>query len=182
MAYILEYAENNIEEIAARLNRGEVGIFPCDTIYGICAKVSKESADRIYEIKERPLSKSFIELMLKDDIVEAGLKVGSDLLDLWPAPFTAIVENREGSTTALRVPSDTFLQKILSKTGPIYSTSVNVSGQASLLRFDDIFPVFGDKVDFIVNHPNLVPGQSSTLINAVKKPYQIIRQGAYKFD
>ena len=182
MAKILDYTEASIEEIAERLNRGEVGIFPCDTIYGICAKASKESADRIYEIKERPQSKSFIELMLKSDIIKLGLKVDQELLDLWPAPFTAIVENREGTTTALRVPSDIFLQKIILKTGPIYSTSVNLSGQASLLNFDDILPVFGDKVDFIVNHPSLIPGQSSTLINAVEKPYKIIRQGAYKFS
>ena len=52
----------------------------------------------------------------------------------------------------------------------------------SLLTFDDILPVFEDSVDFIVRHPNLVPGQSSTLINAIEKPYKVIRQGKYQFD
>lgn len=180
-AAIIEYLDENIKEIASRLVSGQVGIFPCDTIYGICACVSAENADRIYQIKERPQNKSFIELMLKDDIIRRGIHAESDLLERWPAPFTAILNNAEGGTTAVRVPSDPFLQKLLEYSGPIYSTSVNISGEASLLSYEDIVPVFGDRVDFIVRHPSLVPGQSSTLINATEKPYKIIRQGAYRF-
>lgn len=181
-AEIIDYKTENIPLIAERLKRGEVGIFPCDTIYGICACVCEESAERIYEIKHRPQSKSFIELMTKSDIDRRGLMVDEELLSRWPAPFTAIVKNSEGSTTAVRVPSDEFLQGLLKLTGPIYSTSVNYSGEMSLLTFDDILPVFEDSVDFIVRHPSLVPGQSSTLINAIEKPYKVIRQGKYQFD
>ena len=122
-AEIIDYKTENIPLIAERLKRGEVGIFPCDTIYGICACVCEESAERIYEIKHRPQSKSFIELMTKSDIDRRGLMVDEELLSRWPAPFTAIVKNSEGSTTAVRVPSDEFLQDLLKLTGPIYSTS-----------------------------------------------------------
>lgn len=181
-AKIIDYKAENIPYIAELLIKGEVGIFPCDTIYGICACVNDANADRIYEIKQRPQAKSFIELMVKEDIVNRGLKVDEELIKRWPAPFTAIVFNSEGTTTAVRVPSDEFLQKLLKMTGPIYSTSVNYSGQMSLLTFDDILPVFEESVDFIVRAPKLAPGQSSTLINATEKPYKVIRQGAYIFN
>ena len=51
MAEIIDWNDVVIEDISARLLRNEVGIFPCDTIYGICAKVSEETRERIYEIK-----------------------------------------------------------------------------------------------------------------------------------
>lgn len=181
-AAIIEYSLDNVPKIAERIKRGEVGIFPCDTIYGICASVSEANAERIYSIKERPQSKSFIELMTKADVIKRGLEIESDILDRWPAPFTAIARNPEGGTTAVRVPSDPFLQGLLALSGPIYSTSVNISGERSLLSFEEIFPVFASRVDFIVKHESLVPGKSSTLIDITSKPYRILRQGEYCFE
>ena len=46
--------------------------------------------------------------------------------------------------------------------------------------FEDIYPVFSEKVDFIVRKENIVKGESSTLLDATKRPCRIIRQGAYK--
>ena len=62
MAEIIDWNDVVIDDISARLQRNEVGIFPCDTIYGICAKVSEETRERIYEIKERPESKRLLVL------------------------------------------------------------------------------------------------------------------------
>lgn len=181
MADILNYSENIAKEVGERLKRGEVGIFPCDTIYGICSTATDENADRIYQIKERPQNKSFIQLMTKECLMESKLLVPEDLLSRWPAPFTAILSHENGSTVAVRVPSDDFLLSILSISGPIFSTSVNISGNPSLQDPDQIIEIFSDRVDFIVVNRALVSGQSSTLIDATKKPYQVIRQGAYHF-
>lgn len=182
MALILNYDDVSANEIGLMLKRGDVGIFPCDTIYGICATVSEENAERIYQIKQRPQSKSFITLMTKDQLVSSDLIVPEDLLVRWPAAFTAILANKEGVTTAVRVPSDDFLLSLMEVSGPIYSTSVNISGQPSLQNSDDIISTFSSSVDFILEKKDLVPGMSSTLIDATKKPYRIIRQGAYEFS
>ena len=182
MADILNYDMSNPKEIGLRLKAGEVGIFPCDTIYGICASVSEENSERIYQIKQRPQNKSFITLMTKNQLIHSDLIVPEDLLALWPAAFTAILANKEGITTAVRVPADSYLLDLMEYSGPIFSTSVNISGQPSLQNSDDIIKTFSDSVDFILEKRNLVPGQSSTLIDATKKPYRIIRQGAYVFS
>ena len=65
MADILPYSLEGAEDVGARLRRGEVGIFPCDTIYGLCGRADERIAERLYEIKRRPASKSFITLMDK---------------------------------------------------------------------------------------------------------------------
>ncbi len=179
MAAIIDYNPYHAYEVGERLKGGEVGIFPCDTIYGLCGRVSEETASRLYEIKRRPASKSFITLMSLEDLLSSSLTVPEDLLSRWPAPLTAILLDSDGSTKAVRVPSDPFVQSVIAVSGPIYSTSVNFSGEKSLLTFSDILPVFSSSVDFIVNDPETKGGMASTLIDATVKPYKIIRQGSY---
>lgn len=181
MAEIIPYSMENTAEIAERLRRGEVGIFPCDTIYGLCGLAEPRIADRLYEIKKRPASKSFITLMDKSFLGKSGLIVPDDIAERWPAPFTAILQKEDGTTAAVRCPADPYLLRILPLSGPIYSTSVNISGEKSLLSFDDILPVFSSSVDFIVSDPSVRGGAASTIIDATSCPYRIIREGSYRF-
>ena len=172
--------ERSAEKAGEMLLSGCVGVIPCDTIYGLSGKVSAEIGERLYGIKRRPESKSFITLMTPDDVRASSLKVPEDILRRWPAPLTAIVIDEEsGKTVAVRVPADEYIQAVMKVSGPVYSTSVNFSGEKSLLTFDDIFPVFSDLVDFIVKDPSVQGGIASTLIDATVTPYRILRQGAY---
>lgn len=176
---IIGYSLETAAEVGRRLSEGQVGIVPCDTIYGLCGRADEERAERIYQIKRRPHSKSFITLMTLSQVGEAGLAVPEDILSRWPAPLTAIVAGSDGTTHAVRVPSDPFLQKLLAVSGPIFSTSVNFSGEKSLLTFEDILPVFQDQVDFIVEAKGMGGGMASTLVDATCAPFKVLRQGAY---
>lgn len=178
MAVIVDV--ENIEETVKRLKAGEVGIIPSDTIYGISSLVDDEAMERIYEIKERPQSKKLIVLSDKASLESLGLIVPDSIMALWPSPLTVILPTKEGETLAVRVPDDKYLLTLLSETGPLISTSVNISGKPSLETFEEIYPVFSDRVDFIVRKENIVKGESSTLLDATKKPCRVIRQGAYK--
>ena len=178
MAAIIEV--NNIEDTIKSLRHGEVGIIPSDTIYGISSLVTEEAMERIYEIKERPQSKKLIVLSDKNPLYSLGLIVPDEILSLWPSPLTVILPTKGGDTLAVRVPDDKYLSSLLSETGPLFSTSVNISGKPSLETFEDIYPVFSEKVDFIVRKENIVKGESSTLLDATKRPCRIIRQGKYK--
>ena len=179
MADIIRYTSENIAEIGRRLLSGEVGIIPCDTIYGLCGKADYERAERLYEIKRRPKSKSFITLMTKAQVLSSSLIVPDDILSRWPAPLTAIVKNGECGTSAIRVPSDDFIRSVIEISGPIYSTSVNFSGEMSLLTFQDILPVFDTSVDFIVEAEIKGKGMASTIVDATEVPYKVLRQGSY---
>lgn len=178
MAVIVDV--ENIEETVKRLKAGEVGIIPSDTIYGISSLVDDEAMERIYEIKERPQSKKLIVLSDKASLESLGLIVPDSIMALWPSPLTVILPTKEGETLAVRVPDDKYLSTLLSETGPLFSTSVNISGKPSLETFEEIYPVFSDRVDFIVRKENIFKGESSTLLDATKKPCRVIRQGAYK--
>ena len=164
---------------AKALKDGKTGILPCDTIYSLSALRNEEKADELYEIKERSASKSFITLMTLDQLRESPLVVPEALYSIWPAPLTAVLVSKDGGTVAVRVPKGEYINKVLSVSGPIYSTSVNISGQPSLLTFDDIFPVFSGKVDFIVEDRSIKGGRPSTLIDATTEPFKVLRQGEF---
>lgn len=172
--------ESTVEKVSVLLKQGRVGVLPCDTIYGLSAIANDAAAEEIFEIKRRPKSKNLITLMSLESAKESELDIPEDIVSIWPAPLTAIVNGRDGSTHAVRVPADSFIQKILSLSGPIWSTSVNFSGEKSLVTFDDIYPVFNNKVDFIVRRKESKESAlPSTLIDCTVHPYRILRQGAY---
>lgn len=178
-ASIIEYSLENAKDVGNRLKNKEVGIFPTDTIYGMSAIVGKAGEERIFKAKERPENKHLIVLMTASQLLESNLVVPMDLLSKWPAPFTAILKTKKGdSTVAVRIPDDAFLLSLLSISGPIYSTSANISGSPALNDFESIYKTFSDKVDFIVKGEPKV-GVSSTLIDATKEPYAVLRQGSF---
>ena len=161
------------------LKDGKTVILPCDTIYSLSARADEEKADELYEIKARSSAKSFITLMTLGQLRESGLIVPERLYSLWPAPLTAVLSSAEGGTVAVRVPRGEYINKVLSVSGPIYSTSVNISGQPSLLTFEDILPVFSGKVDIIVEDRSIKGGRPSTLIDATSEPFKVLRQGEF---
>lgn len=181
MAEIIDYSYGNIPRIAELLRERKVGALPCDTIYGISALVGDDTGGRIYEIKNRPQNKSFITLMTKEQVRKSSLIVPDDIFALWPCALTAVLMDKDGTTAAVRVPDDPFLSSLLPLSGPIYSTSVNISGMPSLLTYDDILPVFDSRLDFIVKADGIKGGKSSTMVDATKKPYRILREGSYSF-
>jgi tRNA A37 threonylcarbamoyladenosine synthetase subunit TsaC/SUA5/YrdC len=85
----------------------------------------------------------------------------------------------EEQTVALRMPADSFLQKLLFELDcPLYSTSVNLSGGEALWKIGDIIAAFAREVGLIIDAGDLPGQRSSTILDICQKPYKIIRQGA----
>ncbi len=169
-----------IETTVGVLRHGGLAVLPCDTIYGLSGLVDI-SETRLRNVKRRPETKPFILLAtfaMAREICQGKLPDG--LEETWPAPLTAILRDKKGGTTAVRVPADPFLQGVLEGCGrPIYSTSVNTSGEPPLLTFDGILEEFGGKVELMVRGPADQGTRASTLIDCTKSPYAVLRQGAF---
>lgn len=172
---------SSLEAVAALLKNGCTGVIPADTIYGISALARQSTAERIYEIKKRPANKSLIMLSDADYLRNCGLyDVPAVLYDLWPCSLTAVLSCRDGGTQAVRVPSDDFILALVRQSGPIWSTSVNVSGRPCMNHADEIIEAFAGELDFVVR--KRAEGASSvpsTLVDCSVKPYRLLRQGSY---
>ncbi len=178
MATVVAGAEGDAaDQLSSCLQAGGIAIAPCDTIYGILGSVPA-TRSKIKKVKGREEGKPFIELYPSVESVmeKATQYVPGPLLDLWPGALTVILQTKMGKT-AVRVPADAFLLKVLARTGPLYSTSVNKSGQPALWHIADIRTAFADAVDMIIDGGDL-RGTPSTIIDISEKPFTIVRHGA----
>lgn len=174
---------DSIQKTASLLKSGGVAILPTDTVYGFSSVVG-EGADKIRKIKGRSESKPFIQLissvenlpLITDD------NIPDALLSFWPGPLTIIVnEKSKNSTVAIRCPGDKWIRDVIEAVGkPIYSTSVNRSGNPVLGAEKDIVSEFGDEVDLLVLDGDKMDCVPSTIVSVADGKVSIVREGAVK--
>lgn len=169
---------DNFERIIRALADHKVVIMPCDTIYGFVGAVP-ETYERIAVLKKRK-EKHFLQLIPGPDISPYSPDSLPDKLkQFWPAPLTVIVRDYHGGTVALRYPDNPFLQKVLTALGcPLYSTSVNISGEPPLNTVAEITEMFGDSVEMIVDGGSLEKKAPSTIVDLTRESPVIVREGA----
>lgn len=173
--------QKTFERTVKILSEDKVMVLPCDTIYGLCAKVGTGEKN-LKLVKPREASKPYLVLATIEQAKEL-CDVPNDIAAVWPAPLTAVLNCKKGGTLAVRVPSDPFLQAIMSTlASPIYSTSVNETGQVSLTNIMDIILAYKDTVPAFVVDADLQGSIPSTLIDATTEHYKIIRRGKFNAD
>ncbi|HHU88985.1 MAG: L-threonylcarbamoyladenylate synthase [Sphaerochaetaceae bacterium] len=170
---------NSLPLIANHLKGGDLVIMPCDTIYGIVGVVDLSLA-KLNQLKGRGGEKHFIQLVTLEMANSiARCPIDEAILSLWPAPLTVIVADIWGGTTAIRVPADAFLIALLELVGkPLYTTSVNLTGEPFLNAFDQIYGAFKAKVSLFVRGEIGENSLPSTILDTSGDKYKIIRQGS----
>ena len=132
-----------ISELALNLKKGSLGLFPTDTLPALCSytKYSKQ----IWTIKKRPLNKPLILMggciedlfdFVKPCAIEDGLKMAKIH---WPGALTIILPtlgnlsetlNCNSNSIGFRVPDLRVARELLLQTGPLATTSANISGKS----------------------------------------------------
>jgi L-threonylcarbamoyladenylate synthase len=155
-----------INTTLAALNRGEIILYPTDTVWGLgCDALNENAVKKIYKLKRREDSKSCI-LLLDDinklwDYVREVPDVALDILEINDSPLTIIYPDAynlpsgliaEDGSIGIRITSDLFCKRLINKLkSPLVSTSANVSGQPTPKGFGDISEEIKNGVDYIVN-------------------------------
>lgn len=167
-----------ISTIVGHLASNDLVIMPCDTIYGIVGRAF-QTEHALRTVKGRPEEKPFIQLMT----IELAHSKAAEPIDpaierFWPGALTVILKTKENRDTAIRVPSDPWLIRILEQLGqPIFSSSVNTSGEPALVTLDAILERFYGTVPLIVKGSSDQGTIASTILDATVRPYRLVRQG-----
>ncbi|MBQ0052702.1 MAG: L-threonylcarbamoyladenylate synthase [Treponema sp.] len=182
--------EESVQIAIDYIRRGKIVVLPTDTVYGFSGIVdgrhySFHTNKKIAEIKGRDESKQMIQLISKPEDVKKYTRdvIPEELLSKWPGPLTIIVhtfaEDGNFKTTAFRCPGDQWLRKIIAGCGaPIYSTSVNRSGNPVLENIQQIKNEFGKEVDLIIDDGDKKGGVPSTIVSIEENgEIKLIRQG-----
>ena len=177
------------------MNKNNVIIFPTDTVYGIGASIyDKEGMDRIYKIKNRPLSKPLAVLCANLEqineicyVSEEGKKLINKFL---PGPLTVILKAKDNilstfghDTVGVRIPNYKIALDILKLNGPMATTSVNESGKPSLNDYSQIKCEYG----FLVEEIYAPDGEdtssmASTVVDLTSGYPKILREGAISLE
>ena len=183
---------NNKSFVTDSLSGKKVLAFPTETVYGIGGNAfSKEVVDRIYLIKERPRNKPFPLLITNkwvrelchwsdpriDDLIEA----------FWPGPLTLILKinpnlpkhlKNVSGTLAVRHSSSSLVKSLIELGKcPLIGTSANKTGFPTYTSADEILSHMKSDVDIVIDGYNSSKNLSSTIVNCLTEPFQILRQG-----
>lgn len=189
--------QKSIKTTADSLKNGGIVIIPTDTVYGFSGIVDLKNAASNFEtdakiraIKGRAETKPLIQLIARPEDLRLYTddEIPDSLLSKWPGALTIIVHTKKDSplaehaaipTIAFRCPGDEWLRKIIAECGaPIFSTSVNRSGQPVLDTPAAIISEFENEVDLIIDDGDKKGALPSTLVTIENGEVKVLRQGA----
>lgn len=155
-----------MEHLIETLKKGGTILYPTDTIWGIgCDATNVEAINKIFSIKNREKMKSMIILVENEKRLQSLVEVPEmawEIMDLSEKPVTIIYDAPKGlpkellaedGSIGIRMVKDAYLKKLISKLDQaLVSTSANLSGQKSPMKFSDISPEIINAVDAVAEH------------------------------
>lgn len=195
----IQFQKENIHEIAENLRNGKVCLLPSDTLYGLsCLAKNKKAVEKIYKIKARENTKPFIILVPNIQSIEnlgVSIKpeIKSILEKIWPAPLTAVFPlsqnainklnflHRGENSLGFRIPNNRLLLELLKITGPLTSTTANLSGQPPCHTVQEVQNLWGNQIDLYIEN-GILNSPPSTVVSFVQNSPTIVRQGSIKFQ
>ena len=176
-------------DAAQRLQQGQVGVIPTDTIYGLAASAYDEVAvTRLYAVKKREHKPGTVIAASIDQLISLGIEPHylNYVASLWPASLSVVIPTSERpylhqgvGSLAMRVVADPNLRTILEQTGPLLTSSANQPGEPESTIIERAWQYFGDSVDFYVNGGDLSGRKASTIIRLLPdNSIELLRQGS----
>lgn len=187
---------SQVELIAGAIAHKVVS-FPTDTVPALGVK--PDSADRIYQLKQRSRDKPLILLGASVEDLLPYVSYTPDELAIWqnlmrqylPGALTLVlpasdrvpdaINFTDSNTVGIRVPDSLIARQILQQTGILATSSANISGQTSLMTMTAIDAAFPSVL--VLRSEDLpseatASGLPSTVICWQNQKWQILRQGS----
>ncbi|HET9916304.1 MAG TPA: L-threonylcarbamoyladenylate synthase [Candidatus Binatia bacterium] len=175
------------------LKRGEVIVFPTETLYGLGADALNFSAvEQIFRLKGRDPDNPFPVLVadraMLDSLVAEVTQLGELLMTrFWPGPLTLVLPartdiprplvNRQGGI-GVRLSSQPIATELVRLLGrPLTATSANPSGQPGAHTVTEAKNYFAEKISIYVDGGELFSPTGSTVAAIETNKLRIIRAG-----
>ena len=177
--------------------------FPTDTVPALA--VRPDCASLIFAVKQRRIDKPLI--LMAGRVPDIWAYVMGDAAEqrcwqavaerYWPGALTLVLpasdrvpptmNPRDPRSIGVRVPDHPIAQAILLQTGPLATTSANLSGQPALQTMPEIAQQFPQVLvlspeGFTGEQPPPASGQPSTVARWTGQGWDILRQGAIELQ
>jgi L-threonylcarbamoyladenylate synthase len=169
---------DELRAAAAAVDRGELVVYPTETVYGLGADALDAAAvERVFDLKGRDRSNPLsLGVASVDDALrytrptERAVAFARAFL---PGPVTVVVERGDRVPDALtagrdrvgiRVPDHDLARALMAETGPLTATSANVSGTGSVTSPGGLGERVSEGVTAVIDGGE-TPGTESTVVD-----------------
>ncbi len=193
---------SGMSDAAEIIRSGKLVAFPTETVYGLGADATSESAAQlIYKAKGRPSNNPLIVHLsnAKDAekyciTCERFYKLAEKFM---PGPLTVIMPKRHGNgvdfipdattggldTVAIRVPSHPAARRLIELSGrPIAAPSANLSGRPSPSRAGHVVEDMFGRIDMIIDGGECEYGLESTIVKLDDESATLLRPGGVTLE
>lgn len=173
--------DNQIQEAASILKEGGLVAFPTETVYGLGAMATNESAvKKVYQAKGRPSDNPLIvHIDSINDLTPFVENISSTSQKLmnyfWPGPLTMIFKIKEGTlsksvtggldTCAFRMPDKQMTRELIRLSGPLVGPSANTSGKPSPTTAEHVYHDVHGRIEAILDGGASSVGVESTVVD-----------------
>ena len=182
-----------VARAAEVIRAGGLVIYPTDTVYGIGADATSDTAiAKVFQAKARPIENpipiavSSIEMAKK--FVKFNPLAEKVFRKMMPGPLTIVLKTKRGMVPelltggtgkiGLRIPDHPIAIKLIELVGgPITSTSANLSGKPASLTVREALEQLGKNVDLVIDAGKCKLGKPSTVIDISSGTPKTIREG-----
>ena len=169
---------SDLDAAASAIDRGELVVYPTETVYGLGADaLDPDAIGRVFEANGRPrddpLSMGVPDVEAATEYVHASDRTVAFMREFLPGPVTVVCERRDVVPPALvggrdrvgiRIPDHDVALALLERAGPITATSANVSGAGSVRRIGDLDDRIERAVAVVLDGGH-TPGTESTVVD-----------------
>lgn len=182
-------------QIADRLRKGDIFIYPTDTVYAIgCDIMNSKAVERVAQLKGLKIEKAQFSFICYDlsNLADYTKPISNSTFKMMkknlPGPFTFILEANNNvpryfkgkkKTVGIRVPDNNIIREIVKELGnPIFSTSVHNDDEILAYPTDPelINEEYENKVDFVIDG-GYGGNETSTIVDCTNDEITIIREG-----
>lgn len=185
--------ESALAATSLAVQRGQLVIFPTDTVYGVAADAFDPAAVRaLLEAKGRGRDMPPPVLVSTATTLDAlAVKIPGYARALveafWPGPLTLVCHQQASlqwdlgdsrGTVAIRMPDHELAREILERTGPLAVSSANRTGMPAATNADQAEDMLGEDVAVIVDGGESPGSDASTIIDVTGSQGRVLRRGA----
>jgi L-threonylcarbamoyladenylate synthase len=185
--------ERGLGAAIGAIRRGELVVFPTDTLYGIAADAfTPPAVDALLTAKGRGRDMPVPVLVSSPEMVTALAgelsAEGQRLVDEhWPGPLTLVVRHTAGlawdlgdtrGTVALRMPDHELARTLIAETGPLAVSSANRSGEPPATTAEQARSQLGEDVAVYLDGGPCAAAVPSTIVDLTVDPPRVLRRGA----
>jgi L-threonylcarbamoyladenylate synthase len=181
------------EKALAALARGDVIVFPTETLYGLGADaLNGQAVEKIFQLKGRdpnnPIPVVVADLGMVEMLVAAISATAKALMErFWPGPLTLVLPARSdipkplvnaAGGVGVRISSQPIATRLAARLGrPLTATSANPSGKPPAHTLDEAKDYFSETIEIFIDGGKLESKTGSTVVEVLDHGIEIIREG-----